>query len=156
IPIASIERIVILSSAGSAIYGINATGGVVNIITRQDYQGGRVSLSFATPLEAMRPKRTAHFNYAMPVGWGTSLSLAGSYSSTEPPHGGDVSEKTIERWRTLAMERDPGKFMVFTGGNPLMTSTLAVYGATPNIHTATGSNLFSSAGGPASNFTTVP
>src|SRR5690606_5926377 len=35
IPLASIERIEILSSAGSAIYGTGATGGIINIITRR-------------------------------------------------------------------------------------------------------------------------
>ena len=39
IPTAIIERIEILKDGASAIYGSDAIGGVVNIITRKDYQG---------------------------------------------------------------------------------------------------------------------
>ncbi len=38
IPLAAIERIEILPGAGSALYGNGATGGTINIITRQRYQ----------------------------------------------------------------------------------------------------------------------
>ena len=39
IPIAAIERVEILSDGASAIYGSDAIGGVVNIITRKDFNG---------------------------------------------------------------------------------------------------------------------
>lgn len=51
IPMAAVERIEILSDGASAIYGSDAIGGVVNVITRRDFNGvevqigeGRVSL----------------------------------------------------------------------------------------------------------------
>ncbi|KXJ39487.1 MAG: hypothetical protein AXA67_01645 [Methylothermaceae bacteria B42] len=43
IPLASVERIEILKDSASAIYGADAVAGVVNIITRKDYQGISVS-----------------------------------------------------------------------------------------------------------------
>ncbi len=43
IPLAAVERVEILPSSGSAIYGANSVAGVVNIIMRQDYQGTEFS-----------------------------------------------------------------------------------------------------------------
>lgn len=39
-PIAAIDRLEILPSSASAIYGGNAVGGIVNVILRKSYQGG--------------------------------------------------------------------------------------------------------------------
>lgn len=39
LPLDAVERIEILSSGGAAVYGSDAVAGVVNIITRKDYQG---------------------------------------------------------------------------------------------------------------------
>ncbi len=47
IPLGAIERIEILSDGASAIYGSDAIGGVVNIITRDNYQGVEVMLGAA-------------------------------------------------------------------------------------------------------------
>src|SRR5262249_51810559 len=44
IPLATIERVEILKDAGSAIYGSDAIGGVVNIITRSQFNGTEASL----------------------------------------------------------------------------------------------------------------
>lgn len=44
IPMAAVERVEILKDGASAIYGSDALGGVVNIITRKDYTGTTVSL----------------------------------------------------------------------------------------------------------------
>jgi iron complex outermembrane receptor protein len=43
IPMAAVERIEILKDGASAIYGSDALGGVVNIITRKDFQGTEMS-----------------------------------------------------------------------------------------------------------------
>ncbi|MDI9237814.1 TonB-dependent receptor [Lysobacter sp. LF1] len=43
LPLAAVERIEILSDGASAIYGADAIGGVVNIITRKDFEGVQVT-----------------------------------------------------------------------------------------------------------------
>ncbi|MEW6169544.1 MAG: TonB-dependent receptor plug domain-containing protein, partial [Pseudomonadota bacterium] len=43
VPIAAVERIEILKDGASAIYGSDAIGGVINIITRKDFQGVEIS-----------------------------------------------------------------------------------------------------------------
>ena len=53
IPFAAIERIEILKDGASAIYGTDAIGGVINFITRTDYQGVGVQ-GFVDVTEAWR------------------------------------------------------------------------------------------------------
>ncbi len=48
IPMGAIERIEVLSDGASAIYGSDAMGGVVNIITRQDFEGVEIMLGQST------------------------------------------------------------------------------------------------------------
>lgn len=49
IPLAAVERIEILTDGASAIYGADAVGGVINIITRKDYNGAQVTVGKADP-----------------------------------------------------------------------------------------------------------
>ena len=49
IPLAAVERIEILSDGASAIYGSDAIGGVVNIITRKDFTGVEMSIGASKP-----------------------------------------------------------------------------------------------------------
>lgn len=49
IPIGAIERVEILTSGASAIYGSDAIGGVVNVITRTDYNGAELTLGRGSP-----------------------------------------------------------------------------------------------------------
>ncbi len=44
IPLAAVERIEILKGGASSIYGSDAVGGVVNIITRKNFDGARVEI----------------------------------------------------------------------------------------------------------------
>ena len=44
IPVAAIERVEILTNGGSALYGSDALGGVINMITRKDGSGTEISL----------------------------------------------------------------------------------------------------------------
>lgn len=45
IPLGAVERIEILTDGASAIYGSDAIGGVVNVITRKDFSGVQISLT---------------------------------------------------------------------------------------------------------------
>lgn len=52
IPLAAVERIEILSDGASAIYGSDAIGGVINIITRKDFNGAEFSYGRGMPSRA--------------------------------------------------------------------------------------------------------
>ncbi len=49
IPIAAVERIDILKDSASAIYGSDATGGVINIITKKNFDGSAFSIRTSQP-----------------------------------------------------------------------------------------------------------
>ena len=45
IPAAAIERMEVLTDGASAVYGTDAVAGVINVITRREYQGAEVSVT---------------------------------------------------------------------------------------------------------------
>ncbi len=51
IPMAAVERIEMLSDGASSIYGSDAIGGVINIITRKDYDGMEFTIGMGIPTE---------------------------------------------------------------------------------------------------------
>jgi iron complex outermembrane receptor protein len=59
IPSAAIERVEVLLDGASAIYGTDAIGGVMNFITRKDYQGAQVDAYVSRTGEGGAGKRTA-------------------------------------------------------------------------------------------------
>jgi len=59
IPAAAIERVEVLLDGASAIYGTDAIGGVVNFITRKDYQGVQLDVYAGKSGEGGAGKRTA-------------------------------------------------------------------------------------------------
>ncbi|MCB1576699.1 MAG: TonB-dependent receptor [Xanthomonadales bacterium] len=58
IPAAAIQRVEVLKDGASAIYGTDAIGGVINFITRSDYQGVDLSVSAADTDEGGADKQT--------------------------------------------------------------------------------------------------
>lgn len=49
IPLAMVERIEVLAAGASAIYGADAVAGVVNIVTRRDFEGAELSYGVGDP-----------------------------------------------------------------------------------------------------------
>ena len=49
LPTAALERVEILTDGASAVYGSDAIGGVVNLITKKDYDGITISATTSSP-----------------------------------------------------------------------------------------------------------
>lgn len=49
IPMAAVQNIEVLTDGASAIYGADAIGGVINVITRKDYDGAQLRYGFGLP-----------------------------------------------------------------------------------------------------------
>ncbi|MCM2280339.1 MAG: TonB-dependent receptor [Bdellovibrionaceae bacterium] len=64
IPMAAIERVEILKDGASALYGSDALGGVVNIITKKNFNGTDISLKHVRPEET----RGQQYEVAMTTG----------------------------------------------------------------------------------------
>jgi iron complex outermembrane receptor protein len=60
IPLGAVERIEILSDGASAVYGSDAIGGVVNIITRKDFSGAEIMLGTSEPEREGGDRREGH------------------------------------------------------------------------------------------------
>jgi outer membrane receptor for ferrienterochelin and colicin len=61
IPTVMVERIEILKDGASAIYGADAVAGVVNIITRRDYEGAEVELTYGEAFDEGGTNYTVNF-----------------------------------------------------------------------------------------------
>ncbi len=59
IPAGAIQRVEVLKDGASAIYGTDAIGGVINFITRKDYRGLDVGVSYADTQHGGAGKKTA-------------------------------------------------------------------------------------------------
>jgi iron complex outermembrane receptor protein len=94
IPIAALERVEVLRDGASSLYGTDAIGGVINFITRQDYQGGTITLGADAPQHAGGKSKNASAGF----GFGDidkngynlfgfiDLQKQGSISGTQRPY----------------------------------------------------------------------
>lgn len=101
IPLSAIDRIEILTDGSSAIYGSDAVGGVVNIVTKKNYDGAETSAKFGNVTTGSRKEETV----AQTLGksWSTgnvtatmqyqnhgALDVRDRHFSSEVPSPGDL------------------------------------------------------------------
>lgn len=83
IPSAIVERIEVLSGGASAIYGSDAVAGVVNVVTRKNYDGNQIRMTVGTTEEGGGD--SANFEYTGgSTGDRWSLLYSLQYSANEP------------------------------------------------------------------------
>ncbi len=88
IPVAVIERIDVLKDGASAIYGSDAIAGVINIITRTDYEGVEVKAYYGQTAEGDGDGQS--FNVSMGTASDRgSVFFDASYVKTDPIWAGD-------------------------------------------------------------------
>jgi iron complex outermembrane receptor protein len=83
LPLALVDRIEVLEDGASALYGSDAVAGVVNIITRREFEGAQVTLNYGQYGEGDGTSR------GVDLAWGTqadrySLFLGASYVKQDP------------------------------------------------------------------------
>lgn len=66
IPLAAIERVEVLKDGASSIYGTDAVGGVINFITKENYQG----LAASTSADVTQEGGGNIYRYSLVGGWG--------------------------------------------------------------------------------------
>ena len=83
IPLALVDRIEVLLDSASAIYGSDAIAGVINIVTRRNYEGGDFSASFGQNDHDDGETRSAYLTYGY---HGERLSASGGveYDDLDP------------------------------------------------------------------------
>jgi iron complex outermembrane recepter protein len=131
IPLSAIERIEILPSSASGIYGGSATGGVINIVLRRDYSGAELKLTYDNSFDTDSARRRVDFNVSLTLEDGkTSLLLGASHSDSNPLL---VQDRSFGQ-RGLALQFANNPTSIFN-------ATIPPVAATPNIRSSTGANL---------------
>jgi len=131
IPLDAIERIEVLASSASGIYGSNAVGGVINIIMRRNFSGIEATAYYGNTSRFDAAEKRLSLNGSFPLEGGrTRISITGSWQRNDGLYEGE--RDYIARGRALLLANSPNYFSTIT--NP-------VAGATPNIVSSNGSNL---------------
>src|SRR3546814_13209976 len=81
IPVALIERVEVLKDGASAIYGADAVAGVVNIITRKEFDGAEVSVSYGETFQQDGEEGSVDLTWGM-TGDRGSIMAAINYSAS--------------------------------------------------------------------------
>lgn len=138
IPLSAIERIEVLPSTASGIYGGGATGGVINVILKSSYHGLELHGSYERPFEGDAPVRRIEAAGGLTLEGGkTNIFLSASYSDAEQLLTGD--RNFAEKGRALLLANHPASFF---------DSFFPPVGFLPNIRSLDGSNLVLDNGAP--------
>lgn len=125
IPLAAVERIEVLPTTAAGIYGGGATGGVVNVILRRDYDGIDTRINFEDSLKHDAAGRRVDIAAGFDFEDGrTNVLLAGSFS-----HQNSIAIRDrdfTQRYRDRVLANSGNDYMVFDTGLPPL-------GATTNI-----------------------
>jgi iron complex outermembrane recepter protein len=113
VPLAIIERIDVLKDGASAIYGSDAIGGVVNIVTRKNYDGAQIGVSYGQRTKGDGATNSADITIGA-SGERSNGVLSVSYSSQEPIFAGD---------REISNEPFAGCFDYYGGVCPFGSSS---------------------------------
>jgi len=147
IPLSAIERIEVLPASASAIYGVSAVGGVINVVLRQNYQGHEANARYEATDDGHASIETFNWTSSLQFENGrTQFLISAQYQDTRPLYAHQRDFKVNGRAQIL--KNDPAAFygVPDTIANP-------PWGALVNIRSRNGSPLF----GPGSSyFTHIP
>ena len=135
IPLSMVERIEVLPSTASAIYGGGATGGVVNVILRRDYIGAEVKLSYENSFDTDVGQRRLEVGAGFSTATGkTNVLLTASWADSTGAFLSQDADYLYERGVAAMLQNNPG--FIFAA-----TAPPGGMGTTANIRSANGSNL---------------
>ena len=95
-PAAAIERVEILRDGASAQYGSDAIAGVVNVILKDDSEGGSLSGQWGSYYEGDGDRLSVSGNIGLPLGADGFANLAAEYSTSEITSRGHTQFEAIE------------------------------------------------------------
>lgn len=132
IPVGQIERIEVLPTSASGIYGASALGGVINIILKRNYTGGDISVRYGNTFDSDASTRAVMLN------WGTAFDQGRTRVrfSIQRSDGSELllgDRANIVRENVAKVIRNLPDY--------LYTQTSPFGGATTNIANSTTANL---------------
>lgn len=84
IPTALVDRIEVLAGGASAVYGADAVGGVVNIVTRKDMVGTEVEAFINVPVHGGGEEHELSVAQGVTLGESSNFSISGGYRHRNP------------------------------------------------------------------------
>ena len=96
IPLSMVERIEVLLDGASAVYGSDAVGGVINIITRRDYEGAEIDLNYNQPADGSYGEWRGSISGGFNAG-GTRIRASVSHSEHSGLDGADRDVNLFDR-----------------------------------------------------------
>ena len=117
IPLALVERIEVLLDGASAIYGSDAVGGVINIITRRDYEGAELDLNYNQPADGSYGEWRGSISGGFNAG-GTRIRASVSHSEHSGLDDADREVTLFERSKFAGPQFD-ARFCCLADGTTL-------------------------------------
>jgi iron complex outermembrane recepter protein len=124
IPLAAVERIEVLKDGASTIYGTDAICGVVNVITKNDFEGAEVSASMGSYEQGDGEQQTSSLTLGS-QNETTSILMNVSYAKQEAVLGADREISSVPIYNLPAT-------ISGTGGRASPTTPYGQYNATVN------------------------
>jgi iron complex outermembrane recepter protein len=114
IPFSAIQKIEVLRDGASSLYGSDAIAGVINFITRKDYQGGEIEANYNRPQEPGGGSGYINFSlgHGSLVDDGYNVMITGSYSKQNEVIATQraFSATGVDPARGLLDTNNPGSF----------------------------------------------
>ena len=128
IPMSAIDRIEVLPSSASGLYGGSAIAGVINVVLKKNYSGGEVRLTYDTPMDTDASIRTLNVSYGRALEGGRShFTLTGQYSEAHALALGDRKDVFVPRVQTV-LQNSPD-FYYNTTTNPFLGAGVNIAGS---------------------------
>ncbi|WIO74643.1 TonB-dependent receptor [Porticoccaceae bacterium LTM1] len=118
IPSATIERIEVLRGGGSPVYGSDALGGVLNVVLKDNYEGGEVNVQYGSPFDIGGDEVVVGGLYGLNFDRG-NLTISAEYRDIGNTQRGEIS--------ALAAGPDLG-FGYISSGFPTTFNILDAFG----------------------------
>ncbi|MDB6126913.1 MAG: TonB-dependent receptor [Verrucomicrobia bacterium] len=137
IPMAAIDRVEVLPSSASAIYGGSAVGGVINLILKKDYSGGQIRYTYDNTFNTDAPRRSTDLTLGAALEGGrTHVMVTANYSTMKPLLLQDRRQIVEQNINTI-LKNNPSYF--YTAATPFQGATTNIGLFTANmVNPATG------------------
>lgn len=141
IPLAAIDRIEILPSSASAIYGGSAVGGVINIILKQDYHGGEIKAAYESTMDGYGPIKTLDGIYGFTLNGGKTRVMISAHYSEETPYTFQDRAGVTRNYINEILVNAPMSSILYGSNVPLFGSTTNIGRFLGNLTLTNGTSL---------------
>jgi outer membrane receptor protein involved in Fe transport len=127
LPVSAVERIEVLNDGASAVYGSDAIAGVVNIITRSNYQGAEFGADYGISDKDDGERRAIHMLFGQSSDKGNIL-FGVQYDKQEPVSAANRKVSAVAQYiyntkvnSAAGSSRTPGGRFFLPAGSPIAT-----------------------------------